>query len=531
MPLRLPAAKLPRIQAGALILPALLAAILLSLCRPAQAAVFTDSAGRRVALPAAVTRVLPANRNAEVLLLALAPEKLAGLGEVPWRGVLPNARRVPVIEWKWLADPGVIGRTARELHANLILDAGPVTPARAAHADLVQRATGIPYILVDDSVARMPQMMRAVGAILGVEARADDLGTYAEHAIAGLRGRLLIEPPGRRPRVYFALGGDGLLTALPGSPAAAALEEAGTINVAAPLGRGTEALVTPTQLRAWNPDVIIAETPRAYNRLRHDRAFRGIAAVRRGHVYLEPTRPFGWIEDPSGINRVIGLHWLSVLFYPGSTEEDLRTTVCDFYDKFYRIKLTNGAIESLVRPAGIAPVALPASVGETGLGLGAVSGAPASTTLPGLPPPPNRTRRQPGALPSAPGTLPGVPGAAGTELGVIGLPSTAPNAPCVVPTGPNPQPLYGTAPTIPGVPGTLGLPSTTGPGGLPVPGTPPELNAPAGTPGLPPPGRRGLVHRQPGAAGPLTPTTPGLPGITEPNSGAPAVQAPAPPAK
>jgi iron complex transport system substrate-binding protein len=512
MPLSLPAAKSPRSPAGALILLALVAVMLLGLGRPARAAVFTDSAGRRVALPAVVTRVLPADRSAEVLLLVLAPEKLAGLGEVPWRSALPNAARVPVIEWQRLYNPARIGETARRLHADLIIDAGPATPERAAHADLVQRTTGIAYILVDDSFARMPQMMRAIGAILGVQARADDLGTYAEHAIAGLRGRLMIEPPDRRPRVYFALGAGGLLTALPGSPAAAVLEEAGTINVAAPLGRGTEAPVTAAQLRAWNPDLIIAESRAAYDHLRRDRAFRDIAAVRRGHVYLEPTRPFGWIEDPSGVNRVIGLHWLSVLLYPGSSEEDLRTTVCDFYDKFYRIKLTNGAIESLVRPAGIAPVALSRPVGETGLDLGTTPETAPTTTLPGLLPPPSGRRRQPGALPGAPGTLPGTtPGVSGmpgaAELGVTGVPSTAPNAPCTVPTGPNPRPLYGVLPpTVPGEPG--GLPA--------LPGATPELNAPAGTPGLPPPGRRGLVHRQPGASGLGTPAIPGLPEATPP---------------
>ena len=57
-----------------------------------------------------------------------------------------------------------------------------------------------------------------------------------------------------------------------------------------------------------------------------------------------PSNPFGWLEDPSGINRLIGLYWLSSLFYPDATQEDLRATVCDFYDKFYRTKLTNRAL-------------------------------------------------------------------------------------------------------------------------------------------------------------------------------------------
>lgn len=550
MPFRAPAVKSPRQPARMLILLALLAG-LMCLGRPARSAEFTDSAGRRVMLPPTVTRVLPADRTAEVLVLVLAPGKLAALENVPWRNALPNAAHDALISWRF-KDARTTGETARRLHANLIIDAGPVTPAKVAQADLVQRTSGIPYILVDDSFARMPQMMRAIGVILGEPARAEELSTYAEHAIAGLRGRLLIEPPDKRPRVYFAMGADGMLTPLPGSPAAAAIEEAGTVNVARPLGHDRETRVTPAQLRAWNPDIVIVENRAFYDRIRHAPGWRGIAAVRDGHVYLEPASPFGWIEDPSGVNRVIGLHWLSVLLYPGSTEEDLRTTVCDFYDKFYRIKLTNAAIQSLVGPAGVPPAELarPAELGPApttvlppsmpSLPPGVPTPSEGLPSLNGLPTAP----RVPGARRSVPGTMPNAPGMAGTESGVPGIPSNAPSAPCTVPTGPSPRPLTGLmTPPTPGVPGSQTLP----PGLPPLPGTLPEATPP--TPGAPnagrPPGRRGRAPRQPAAPGALPPAgapaspefpnltgpLPSVPNSEAPTMGAPAANAPAPSTK
>ena len=82
---------------------------------------------------------------------------------------------------------------------------------------------------------------------------------------------------------------------------------------------------------------------------------RRLSAVRNKRVYLEPDNPFGWIAHPSGVNRLIGLYWLSMLFYPDATQEDLRATTCDFYDKFYRIKLTDQQLETLVRSAEARP--------------------------------------------------------------------------------------------------------------------------------------------------------------------------------
>lgn len=438
MPLRSPAALV-----AALLLPVV--AALLTPAWPARAAAFTDSAGRRVILPDQIGRILPADRNAEVLVLVLAPDKLVGLERTPGRAPrLPRRRGLPALGWTMRSTPASMAATARQLGADLIIDAGPVTPQRAAFADQVQQQTGIPYILVDDSFARMPLMVPAMGAIFGVEDRANRIGRFADHVISGLRGRLLITPADTRPHVYYGLGYDGLTTALPGSPAGAALDEAGAINVAAALGRDTEVRISPAQLFGWDPPIIIAEQRSFFDALHRNPAWRRLSAVRDKRVYLEPTDPFGWIEGPSGVNRLIGLQWLSTLFYPAATAHDLRAEVCGYYDLFYRIKLTNAEVEALVRPAG-APPPTPGGLPAPLVGLGELpSGLPLATPDAG----------------AAPGAGPGP--SAGPPL--PGLPSTAANATCAIPAGPMPQPLPGLAP-------------------LPAP--------PAVPPGVPPPGRRG----------------------------------------
>jgi iron complex transport system substrate-binding protein len=341
MPPRPFAARLAAFSIAALLLAAM----------PALAAEFTDSAGRIVMLPDQIHRVMVADMSAEVLVFVLAPDKLAGWVQPPM-GALPRklAQR-PLLGP--IADPAATAAITR-VKPDVIVDVGEVTPDRAAFADQVSQATGTPYILLDGSFNRTPTMLRVTGRLLGVADRADDLAGSAEHAINALRGQLLIEPAVKRPHVYYGLGGSGLEPALPGSPAAAAIDDAGAINVAAgvPPAPGT-VLVTRQQIHEWNPDIIIAESPAFYKALLHDPGWRTLAAVRSRHVYLEPSAPFGWIDNPPGVNRLIGLYWLSVLFYPGENQNDVRSLAQDFYDKFYGIKLSDQQIDGIARTAGI----------------------------------------------------------------------------------------------------------------------------------------------------------------------------------
>jgi iron complex transport system substrate-binding protein len=318
---------------------------------------FTDSAGRIVVLPDHVDRVLAADRTAQVLVYVLAPGKLMGWTEPLPRGagIPPRYARLPVVGELSGSNPATAVATVTRLHPDVIIDSGLVTPDRVAFADQITQATGVPYILLDASFDRTPTMLRTIGRVLGVADRGDDLAMSAEYAINALRGRLLIQPATERPRVYLARGPNGLMTALPGGGAAASIEAAGAINVAAGLGNGGHAGVTLAQLRQWNPDVIIVENRAFFTSIQRNPAWRSLSAVQKKRVYLEPSLPFGWIDDPPGVNRLIGLYWLSQLFYPGDSQDDLHSLVADFYDHFYAIKITDAQIDELAKTAGIPP--------------------------------------------------------------------------------------------------------------------------------------------------------------------------------
>src|SRR5436305_12510944 len=105
---------------------ALVLASFLGAGTPAVSAEFTDAAGRRLNLPDPIRRVLPAERNAEVLVYALAPDKLAGLIRPVEVGKNPAAPvRPPVLRHRPGMTVSDMTAAARNARADLILDAGP----------------------------------------------------------------------------------------------------------------------------------------------------------------------------------------------------------------------------------------------------------------------------------------------------------------------------------------------------------------------------------------------------------------------
>jgi iron complex transport system substrate-binding protein len=318
--------------------------------------VFTDSAGRQVTIPARVDRVYAAGPPASVLVYALAPDKLIG-----WTSAFRPAER-PYIPDRY-ADLPTLGRlTGRGNTANVevvlaakpdvIIDYGSINPTYVSLADRVQEQTGVPYILIDGSFDAMMRAYDLVAELLGVPAAARQLGGFTDgtlHAIDVARAGQ------RPPRVYYARGPNGLQTGLAGSINVESIERIGAVNVAAALGKGGLAQVSMEQVLAWDPEVIVTIDPNFYEAVSKDPLWQGVTAVRTKRVYLSPAVPFGWVDFPPSINRVIGLHWLSWVLYPQRRPPDPAEIVREFFTRFYHRTPEDSQIAALLRGSGIGP--------------------------------------------------------------------------------------------------------------------------------------------------------------------------------
>ncbi len=125
--------------------------------------------------------------------------------------------------------------------------------------------------------------------------------------------------------------------------------------------RGGLAIVSIEQVLLWNPDVIITIDQNFAANVRADPAWASVAAVRDGRVHLSPKLPFGWIDFPPSVNRLIGLWWLARILYPDVFPEDLRALTRDFYRRFYHVNAERPAARARARRAGLSACAAPPS--------------------------------------------------------------------------------------------------------------------------------------------------------------------------
>ncbi len=232
------------------------------------------------------------------------------------------------------------------LKPDLILDVGSVNPTYVSLADRVQQQTGIPYALLDGRFEGIPQAYRTLGALLGRPREGEELARIAADTIGTITQRAAAIAPQRRPRVYYARGPRGLETGLGGSINVETIELLAQ-NVAAET-RGGLANVSIEQVLLWNPDVIITIDQDFAANVRSDPAWAPVKAVRGNRVHLSPKLPFGWVDFPPCVNRLIGLWWLAKILYPDVFPEDLRALTRDFYTRFYHVTPSDAQVDRVL---------------------------------------------------------------------------------------------------------------------------------------------------------------------------------------
>lgn len=323
--------------------------------RIARAATVTDATGRAITIPDKVERVFAAGPPAAILLYTFAPELLLGWTRKPEP---PQCEMLGA----GACDKPEVGRlTGRgnttnlevllSLKPDLILDVGTVNDTYVSLATRVQEQTGIPYALLDGRFDVAAQAYRQLGELTHRQSQAEAFAHYAEETIATIKGRVDKIPDAQRPRVYYARGPRGLETGLGGSINVETIEFLGAHNVAGE-HQGGMATVSIEQVLAWNPDTVITIEPAFATSVRTDPTWAPIKAVQTGRAFLSPRLPFGWVDFPPAVNRLIGLWWLAKAFYPAAFPEDLRPLTRDFFKQFYHLTPTDTQIDSVLSGQG-----------------------------------------------------------------------------------------------------------------------------------------------------------------------------------
>lgn len=331
----------------------LILAATVMLATPAWARTVTDSAGRVVEVPDEITSVFAAGPPASVLVYVMKPEVLAG-----WpRAFRDNEIDYVAEAYRGLPETGrITGRGGEanlervlEVAPDLIIDFGSIRDTYVDLANRVQEQTGIPYILIDGRFDNTPQALRLMGEVLGTPERGEMLAQDVETTFARLDAMLGDIPADQRPGTYLARGPDGLETGLVGSINTEIIERAGGRNVADTGQPGGLVQTSIEQVIVADPEVIVTWDTNFFETVWDDPLWSGIDAMQNGRVYLAPLAPFGWIDRPPAINRMIGLSWMAGLLYPDLWGGDLRAETRRFYRDYYHVDLSDEALDRLLQ--------------------------------------------------------------------------------------------------------------------------------------------------------------------------------------
>lgn len=199
-----------------------------------------------------------------------------------------------------------------------------------------------------------------IGKAIGKEKEAKELIAYIEkktNAITAVTGPI---PRDKRPttmyETYQGLAGGGFALSTCGNKAYqhGLIEKAGGIN----LGENYPVIwqvLNNEELMKWDPDVMFMRPPvegqksMTLEDLRKDPVLSQLTLVKQGKYYLMPDGEFSSsVNAPEGI---IGLMFMAKKLYPDAFAGlSLESEVREFYAKWYRYKLSDQEISSILNP-------------------------------------------------------------------------------------------------------------------------------------------------------------------------------------
>jgi iron complex transport system substrate-binding protein len=183
------------------------------------------------------------------------------------------------------------------------------------------------------------------------EARGEELAVYAESALRSL-DPIKDLPPEKKPRIYYAMGADGLSTSCSGESRSKFVDMAGGRNAMACSDAVSHARPTISfeELMVMDPDIILVESNELKKKVLSEDRWGILRATKEGRVYLVPRGPFSWNGHPP-LTVLMGSRWLANVLYPDLFPFDVIAATKEFYGLFFRMEFTDDMVKELLDPS------------------------------------------------------------------------------------------------------------------------------------------------------------------------------------
>lgn len=149
-----------------------------------QTRVVTDSAGRQVEIPADIRRVAPSGSTAQMILMPIAYDLLAGLASSPSTAQMPyfpeEVRYLPTFGQFYGSKANLNMESLIDARPQIIIDLGDKKDSIADDMDRIQKQTGIPTVFIEANLDDMAAAYRTLGDILNRSDMAESLARFIE---------------------------------------------------------------------------------------------------------------------------------------------------------------------------------------------------------------------------------------------------------------------------------------------------------------------------------------------------------------
>ena len=306
---------------------------------------FTDSLGREFDLPENLDRIVPSGNLSQLILYSVAPERIVGwssaLSENASRYFVQDVVNLPVFGTFYGKKANLNKEALMSADPNVVIDMGEIKGTReemAKELDDLQNDLLIPVIFIEAYLDNTPDVYRTLGQLLGKEEKCEALAVYAEEALAmasDARGKIT-DPV----TVYYSSSSDGLEAIAEGNFHGEVIEKVGAKNVVPSSFGSSSNKISMEQLYIWDPDVILLTSEEAYKSATTSGVWKSLSAVKNDRVYLIPSEPYPYIDNPPATNRIIGIYWLGNLLYPELYPVDIIEKTTEFYSLYYNYELS-----------------------------------------------------------------------------------------------------------------------------------------------------------------------------------------------
>jgi iron complex transport system substrate-binding protein len=315
----------------------------------------TDMLGRDMQVPVNVSRVASLSNSVTVQAYMLAPDKLIGWDS---NRTVEQNKYMPI---KYQTLP-VMGGGKKDANYETFISMNPDL-VFVGHGmvlddvnDMQQKLGTVPLLDVegDNNLTNIDSSLNFIGKSVNEQQKANQLIAFHDNIMAEVTRKTSNIPENEKKRVYYARDGTGLMTNPSGSAHTQLIEMCGGINVAqVPITKGSVG-VSMEQVLKWNPDVIIASDRTFYQNIYSDPLWQNVKAVQDKQVYLVPSSPFNWFENPPGANTILGIPWTAKVLYPEKFNDmDIKNITKEFYSNFYHYNLTDDEVNTIISSSGL----------------------------------------------------------------------------------------------------------------------------------------------------------------------------------